>query len=191
MVPRCRTGSGRSQKPVQGPRGSPWRGGVTPSSPSSRKIFFFFSFTTAEGRSCPAWSQRRGGRRGDSQGDRGRGLKAPTGEQQGEVGGLNKARGVGKEACSLAAAGRGPRGSLGWARGGEAAPSPRGAQGTRLPPPGHSPWVTLEEADPLQASNRRHLWLSEAEPQEPGCSQESGGTLTPTTAPAGVSQPCH
>lgn len=98
VVPRCRTGSGNeagAESLCTTPR-APHRGeeGVGPSSPSSMKIFF--AFTTAEHRSCPAWSQRHGGRRGDRQGDTGNGLKAPTGEQQEEAGRLNKVKEAGR-----------------------------------------------------------------------------------------------
>lgn len=96
VVPRCRTGSGNeagAESLCTAPR-APHRGeeGVGPRLPLQHEDFFFFAFTAAEHRSCPAWSQRRGGRRGDT----GKGLKAPTGEQQEEAGRLNKVKEAGR-----------------------------------------------------------------------------------------------
>lgn len=91
---------GRSQNPVHCPTGSlPWGGRGRSWLPLQHEDFFCLHHCRGQELPCPV--QRSGGRRGDRQGDMGRELKALVGEQQGEAGRLNKARGGGKEACHL------------------------------------------------------------------------------------------
>ena len=151
------------KKPVPCPTGSPPWGGRGRSQLPLSSMKMFFAFTAAEGRSCPAWSQRRGGRRGDRQGDIGRGLKAPMGEQQGEAGRLNKARGGRKEACHLTRCGTGdqeaPWADLG-ARRQRQTPGAPGAPGCLPSSTGQltaapgSPWKRLIHSRPVTC---RHL----------------------------------